>query len=79
MYTNSKAEVQSSKTRISWISHEYPRRLCCRLEPNMLKNLPIIPSWTSQNFYPLFFFIPIAPPIIPFLFYCASDNITMQG
>ena len=40
----------------------------------MLKNLPIIPSWTSQNFYPLFFFIPIAPP----LFYCDSDNITMQ-
>ena len=32
---------------------------------------------TSQNFYPLFFFIPIAPPIIPFSFYCVSDNITM--
>ena len=43
----------------------------------MLKNLPIIPSRTSQNFYSLFFFIPIAP-IIPFLFYCVSDNITMQ-
>ena len=25
-----------------------------RLEPIMLKNLPIIPSRTSQNFYPLF-------------------------
>ena len=25
-------------------------------EPNMLKNLPIIPSWTSQNFHPLFLF-----------------------
>ena len=24
------------------------------------------------------FFIPKAPPIIPFLFYCVSDNITMQ-
>ena len=24
------------------------------------------------------YFIPIAPPIIPFLFYCADDNITMQ-
>ena len=46
-----------------------------RLVPNMLKNLPIVPSRTSQNFYLLFFFIPIAPPIIPFLFY---DNITMQ-
>ena len=46
-----------------------------RFEPNMLKNLPIIPSQTSQNFYPLFFFIPIASPIIPF---CVSDNITMQ-
>ena len=44
----------------------------------MLKNLPIISSRTSQKFYPLFFFIPIAPPIIPFLFYCVSDNITMQ-
>ena len=49
-----------------------------RLEPNMLKNLPIIPSRTSQNFYPLFFFIPIAAPIIHFLFCCVSDNITMQ-
>ena len=49
-----------------------------RLEPNMLKNLPIIPSQTSQNFYPLFFFILIAPPIIPFLLYCVDDNITMQ-
>ena len=44
----------------------------------MLKNLPIIPSRTSQNFYLLLFFIPIAPPIIPFLFYCVNDNITMQ-
>ena len=26
-----------------------------RLEPYMLKNLPIIPFRTSQNFYPLFF------------------------
>ena len=49
-----------------------------KLAPNMLKNLPIIPSQTFQNFYPLFFFIPIVPPIIPFLFFCASDNITMQ-
>ena len=44
----------------------------------MLKNLPIIPSRTSQNFYPLFFFIFMVPPIIPFLFFCVSDNITMQ-
>ena len=40
----------------------------------MLKKLPIIPSRTSQNFYLLFFFISIAPPIIPFLFYCVNDN-----
>ena len=49
-----------------------------RLAPNMLKNLPIIFSQTSQIFYLLFFFIPIAPPIIPFLFCCVNDNITMQ-
>ena len=49
-----------------------------RLEPNMLKNLHIIPSQASQNFYLLFFFIPIVPLIIPVLFYCVSDNITMQ-
>ena len=35
-----------------------------RLEPIILKNLLIIPSQTSQYFYPLFFFIPIAPSII---------------
>ena len=44
----------------------------------MLKNLLIIPSRTSQIFYPLFFFILIAPSIIPILFYCVSDNIIMQ-
>ena len=49
-----------------------------RLAPNMLKNLPIIPSRTSQNFYPLFFFIPMVPPIIPFLFFSVNDNITVQ-
>ena len=49
-----------------------------RLEPNMLKNLPIIPSRTSLSFYLLFFFITIVPSIIPFLFYCVNDNITMQ-
>ena len=45
----------------------------------MLKNLPIIPS---QNFYPIFFFIPIVPPIIPFysivsmkISRCRSDYI----
>ena len=53
--------------------------LCCynhtyiRLEPNMLKNLPIIPSRTSQNFYLLLLFYSQAPPIIPFLFYCVND------
>ena len=49
-----------------------------RLEPNMLKNLPIVPSRTSQNFYLLFLFYSQAPPIIPFLFYCVNDIITMQ-
>ena len=49
-----------------------------RLEPNMLKNLPIIPSQTSQKFYLLFLFYSQAPPIIPFLFCCVNDNITMQ-
>ena len=44
----------------------------------MLKNLPIIPSQTSQNFYLLFLFYSQAPPIIPLLFYCINDNITMQ-
>ena len=53
-------------------------QLVFRLVPNMLKNLPIIPSRTSQKFYPLFFFIPMVPPIIPFLFFCVSGNITMQ-
>ena len=43
----------------------------------MLKNLPIILSQTSQNFY-LLLFILIVPPIIPFLFYSVNDNITMQ-
>ena len=49
-----------------------------RLEPNMLKNLPIIPSRTSQNFYLIFLFYSQAPPTIPFLFYCVNDIITMQ-
>ena len=44
----------------------------------MLKNLPIIPSRTSQNFYLLVLFYSQAPPIIPFLFYCVNDIITMQ-
>ena len=34
-----------------------------RLAPNMLKNLPIIPSRTSQNFYLLFLFSSQVPPI----------------
>ena len=49
-----------------------------RFVPIMLKNLPVIPYQTSLNFYPLFFFIPVVLPIIPFLFYCVNDNITMQ-
>ena len=41
--------------------------------PNMLKNLPIIPSRTSQNLSLLFFKI---PPIIPKLFRSDSKKIT---
>ena len=45
----------------------------------MLKNLPIIPSRTSQNFYLLFFFIPIAPPfysiVSVIILQCSSDYI----
>ena len=48
-----------------------------RLAPNMLKNLPIIPSRTSQIFHLLFLFYSQAPTIIPFLFYCVNDNIAM--
>ena len=40
--------------------------------PNMLKNLPIIPSGTSQNLSLLFFKI---PPIIPKLFRSDSKEI----
>ena len=41
--------------------------------PNMLKNLPIIPSRTSQNVSLLLFKI---PPIIPKLFRSDSKKIT---
>ena len=44
----------------------------------MLKSLPIIPSQTSKKFYLLFLFYSQASPIIPFLFYCVNDIITMQ-
>ena len=44
----------------------------------MLKNLPIIPSRTSQKFYLLFLFYSQVPPIIPFLFYCVNDIIKIQ-
>ena len=48
-----------------------------RLAPNMLKNLPIIPSQASQNFYLLFFFNSHSTTKY-FLFYCVNDNITLQ-
>ena len=45
----------------------------------MLKTLPMYYSFSNlPNFLPIVLFIPIAPPIISFLFYCVSDNITMQ-
>ena len=42
------------------LEEEEEESVAARLAPNMLKNLPIIPSRTSQNFYLLFIFIPIA-------------------
>ena len=50
----------------------------CKLEPNMLKNLPIVLSRTSQNFYPLFLFYSHSTTYYSFLFYCVNNNITMQ-
>ena len=47
-------------------------RPIARDAPNMLKNLPIIPSRTSQNLSLLFFKI---PPIIPKLFCSDSKKI----
>ena len=41
-----------------------------KLEPSMLKTLPIIPSSTSQNIYPLFLFYSHSLPITPILFFC---------
>ena len=73
--TTSAQKNTTPDTKLHTHAHEIIPPTTTKLEPNMLKNLPIIPSRTSQNFYPLFF-IPIAPPII--LFYCVSDNITMQ-
>ena len=50
-----------------------------RFEPNMLKNLPIIFLPELPKIFTYYsYFIPITPSIIPFLFYCVSDNITMQ-
>ena len=49
-----------------WHHRQYhPIRITVRAEPNMLKILPIIPSRTSQNFDPLFLFMPTSSPIIP--------------
>ena len=50
----------------------YNSALKGRDAPNMLKNLPIIPSRTSQNLSLLFFKI---PPIIPKLFRSDSKKI----
>ena len=44
----------------------------------MLKILPIFPSRLPKIFTHYSFLIPIAPPIISFLFYYVNDNITMQ-
>ena len=51
-----------------------------RLEPIMPKNLPAYYSFPNlPKFLPNYsYFILIAPPFIPFLFYCVYDNITMQ-
>ena len=48
-------------------------QLASRLEPNFLKNLPAIPSKTSQNFYQLFLFYSHTTTNYSFLFYCVND------
>ena len=58
-----------------YYAQKYAFILIDRLEHNMLKNLPIIPSQTSTHYS---YFIPMVPPIYPFLFYCVSNNITMK-
>ena len=72
--------------QVSWylVDHEVKEEATRmnRLEPNVLKNLPIIPSQTSQNFYPfsfsshntyqLFLFYSIVSMIIS---QCRSDYI----
>ena len=46
-----------------------------RLEPNMLKIYLLFLLKLPKIFTHYSFFIPIVPPIIPFLFYCVNDNI----
>ena len=36
--------------------------------------LLFLPKLIPKNFTHYSYFIPIAPPIIPFLFYCVNDN-----
>ena len=48
-----------------------------RLEPNMLK-IYLLFLTKLPKIFTHYSFIPIAPQIIPILFYCVSDNITMQ-
>ena len=47
-----------------------------RLEPNILKDLTIIPSWTSQKFYPLFLFY--SQSTTNYSFYFIVSVITSQ-
>ena len=60
-------------TQPKWHHVELKESLWGSDAPNMLKNLPIIPSRTSQNVSLLFFKI---PPIIPKLFRSDSKKIT---
>ena len=40
--------------------------------------LPIIPSKSSHNFYPLFLFIPMQPPIISVIYFKIFVAMTME-
>ena len=49
---------------------------CTKLEPNMLKIVPIIPSSTFQKITHHSYFILISLPIIPKLFLCIDVSGT---
>ena len=50
-----------------------------RLEPIMLKNLPIIPSRTSQIFYPLFLIYSQSSPLIPLYSFNFTGSVKIMS